>query len=139
MAEIVPQYFNFARDVIDSWARERPESLALWCVQENGLSEQKLTFRQLTEQAHRAASFFHQLGIKRGDRVLLITPRLPEWWIAMLGLIRFGAVPIPGTPLLTRRDIKYRIETSKAVALITDSEGAEKTNGLELRHRISIS
>ncbi len=138
MPEDVPAHFNFARDAVERWALERPESLALWCVNERGGPEQKITFRQLGEKLRRAAGFFHQLGLNRGDRVLLVTPRVPDWWIAMLGLIRLGVVPIPGTPLLTTRDIKYRVETSGAVALITDQEGAGKTDGLALKQRICI-
>src|SRR5438105_15111919 len=103
-------HFNFSHDVVERWARERPDALALWWVSEHDSVEQKLTFRQLADKLRRAASFFQQIGIKRGDRVLIITPRVPDWWIAMLGLIRLGAVPIPGTPLLTARDIKYRLE-----------------------------
>src|SRR2546428_10178442 len=134
-----PTHFNFARDVVERWARERPDALALWCVREHDSTEQKLTFRQLAHNVRRAASFFHQLGVKRGDRVLIITPRVPEWWIAMLGLIRLGAVPIPGTPLLTGRDIKYRLETSEAAALITDQEGAAKAGGLQPANRICLA
>src|SRR5262245_38510915 len=95
-----PTHFNFARDVVERWARDRPDGVALWCVDETG-PEQKFSFRQLGEQLRRAAHFFSQAGIRRGDRVLVITPRIPQWWIALLGLIRLGAVPIPGTPLLT--------------------------------------
>ena len=114
-----PLYFNFARDVVERWARERPDAPALWCVGESGAKEQRYSFRQITEDFRRAASFFNDLGIRRGDRVLLITPRLPQWWVAMLGLVRLGAVPIPGTPLLTAKDIRYRLETAEATALIT--------------------
>src|SRR5437870_3572399 len=138
MGDTIPTHFNFARDVVERWARERPDALALWCVRERDDKEQKLTFRQLAEKLRRAASFFHQLGLKRGDRVLIITPRVQEWWIAMLGLIRLGVVPIPGTPLLTARDVKYRLEASEATALITDEEGAEKAEGVQLAHRICI-
>src|SRR2546421_3977142 len=132
MIQEPPAHFNFSRDVVEAWSSERPDALALWWVREEDRTEQKFTFGQLAEQLRRAASFFHQLGLKRGDRVLIVTPRVPEWWIAMLGLIRLGVIPIPGTPLLTGRDIKYRIEASDAIALITDEEGAEKAEGLEL-------
>src|SRR5256712_818343 len=138
MAKTIPTQFNFARDVVERWAKERPEALALWCVSETEGTEQKLNFRELAEKLRRAASFFNQLGLQQGDRVLIITPRVPQWWIAMLGLIRLGVVPIPGTPLLTGRDIKYRLEASDATALITDEEGAEKAEGLQLTHRICI-
>src|SRR5262245_42773656 len=101
-----PTYFNFSRDVMERWARERPDAVALWCVEETGQNEQKLSFRQIADRARRAAAFFHAVGIQRGDRVLVILPRVPQWWIALLGLTRLGAVPIPGTPLLTAKDIR---------------------------------
>ena len=134
----IPTHFNFARDVVESWAKERPDSPALWCINEVKATEQKFTFGHVAENLRRAASFFDQLGLKRGDRALIIAPRVQQWWIAMLGLIRLGVVPIPGTPLLTARDIKYRLETSGAAAIITDAEGAEKADGLQLAHRICI-
>jgi acetyl-CoA synthetase/medium-chain acyl-CoA synthetase len=126
-----PARFNFTRDVLERWARERPEALALWCVEESGRSEQKFSFQLLVENARRAAAFFHAVGIRRGDRVLVILPRLPQWWIALLGLTRLGAVPIPGTPLLTAKDIRYRVETADVRAILTDSEGATKVDGFD--------
>src|SRR5437868_10535418 len=100
MPENFPTYFNFTRDVVDRCARERPDALALWCVGETDSAEEKRTFRQVAAESRRAASFFEQLGICRGDRVLIILTRVPQWWVAMLGLIRLGAIPIPGTPML---------------------------------------
>jgi acetyl-CoA synthetase/medium-chain acyl-CoA synthetase len=138
MSEEPPAHFNFAQDVMDRWARERPEALALWCVEEGGHGEQKLTFAQLAENSRRAASLFRGLGLAGGDRVLIILPRVPQWWIAMLGLVRLGAVPIPGTPLLTAKDIRYRVETAGASALITDADGAAKAEGIQIPHRILV-
>src|SRR5215831_14500756 len=106
----VPERFNFVRDIVEQRALETPEALALWCIQEQGKTERKITFGQLAMEARRAASFFEQLGVRRGDPVLVVLPRVPQWWIAMLGLIRLGAIPIPGTPQLTTRDIRYRLE-----------------------------
>jgi acetyl-CoA synthetase/medium-chain acyl-CoA synthetase len=133
-----PSHYNFSRDVMDHWAQQRPEATALWWVNETGAPEQKFTFAQLRESSRRAASFFHQLGIQRGDRVLIILPRLPQWWIALLGLIRLGAVPIPGTPLLTTKDIRYRIETAGVTALLTDGEGASKAEELPIEYRLLV-
>ena len=138
MIQEPPAYFNFARDVVERWAHERPDALALWWADENGATEQKYSFRQLTNGFRRAASFFNQLGLHRGDRALVITPRLPQWWVAMLGLIRLGVVPIPGTPLLTAKDIRYRIDTAEARAVITDPDGAAKMEGLSAELRILI-
>jgi len=133
-----PSHFNFARDVVECWARERPEALALWCVSEDGEREQRLAFAELAKQLRSATSFFDQIGIQRGDRVLLILPRVPQWWIAMLGLISLGAIPIPGTPMLTTKDIRYRIASAEATALITDADGAAKASGLEIARKIIV-
>src|ERR1051325_8652712 len=120
MNDSLPARFNFTREVVERWAGERPDALALWWIGEHNSTEQKLNFRQLAQAARRAASFFNQLGIRRGDRVLVILPRIPQWWIAMLGLTRLGAVPIPGTPLLTAHDIRYRVSTAEVKAILTD-------------------
>jgi len=125
-----PSHFNFVSDVMERWARERPGATALRCVDEAADCEQNFSFRQLAESFRRAAAFFHP-SIQRGDRVLLILPRVPQWWIAMLGLTKLGAVPIPGTPLLTAKDIRYRVEAAEVKAIITDHEGAAKVEGFD--------
>ena len=119
--------FNFATDVMERWAKLRPDDLALWCVGESG-AEQRFTFAELAGQFRRAASFFDKLGIRQGDRVLVILPRVPQWWIAMLGLMKLGAVPIPGTVLLTAKDIRYRIQAAEVAAVITNGELAERVD-----------
>src|SRR5260221_12613173 len=122
--------FNFASDIMERWAKVRPHGLGVWCVDERGGREQRFTFAQIAEQLRRAAHYFHTLGIQRGDRVLVILPRVPQWWIAMLGLTKLGAVPIPGTMLLTARDIRYRVAAAEVAALITDGDCAGKAGGL---------
>lgn len=122
----VPTHFNFTTDVIDRWARERPDALGLWWVNDSGDCERKYTFRELSTLSRQAAGFFQTSGIRRGDHVLVVLPRVHQWWIAMLGLVRLGAVPVPGTPLLTARDLHFRIEAARIGAVITDAEGAEK-------------
>src|SRR5436189_994569 len=126
-----PTRFNFAGEVMERWARERPDALALWCVDDAACVDHKLSFRQLAGSFRRAAGLFHTLGVRRGDRVLVTLPRVPQWWIAMLGLTKLGAVPIPGTPLLTAKDIRYRVETAGVSAIITDAEGAAKLEDFE--------
>ena len=111
---------------MERWARERPGAFALWCVDESGRFDHKLSFGELARQFNRAANFFQASGIQRGDRVLLMLPRIPEWWISMLALIRLGAIPIPCTTLLTTKDISFRAQTAEAHAIITDAEGAAK-------------
>ena len=124
-------YFNFASDVIERRGQEHSDRLALWWVEEAGRAELKITFGELADRLRRAASFFAASGIGRGDRVLVILPRVPQWWVAILGLVRLGAVPIPGTTLLTERDIRFRVEAAGVRAIITDAEGAAKTAGFE--------
>jgi acetyl-CoA synthetase/medium-chain acyl-CoA synthetase len=121
-----PFHYNFACDVMERWAEMRPEAPALWWVDEANRKENKYSFSQIAGAFLRAACFFENCGIQRGDRVLVVLPRVPQWWIAMLGLVRMGAVPVPGTPLLTARDLHYRIDAAKIGAVITDSNGAEK-------------
>src|SRR5262245_2564932 len=134
----IPTHFNFASDVLDHWARERPDGLALWCVNDRDSIEHKFTFVEMAHTSRRAAGFLNQAGITRGDRVLLITHRIPQWWMVMLGLIRLGAVPIPGTPLLTTKDIAYRITTAEVTALVVDPDAADKAGNLDVPIRIII-
>jgi acetyl-CoA synthetase/medium-chain acyl-CoA synthetase len=117
--------FNFTRDVVERWAQKRPGDLALWCVDETG-GDYRSTFAELVDRSRRAAHRFHQAGVRRGDRVLVMLPRVPMWWIGMLGLIRLGAVPIPATTLLTAKDIAYRITAADITAILTDADGAGK-------------
>ena len=124
-----PAFYNFTHDVMERWAAERPDAIALWWVDEAEDKELKFTFRQITEECLKAANFFQQCGIRRGDRVLLVLPRVPQWWISMLAMVRLGAVPVPGTPLLTKRDLLYRIDVGKISAVITDAADAEKLDG----------
>jgi len=124
---------------MERWEHERPDELALWWVNESDGNEQKISFDQLADNFRRAATFFNTVGIRRGDRVLIILPRVPQWWIAMLGLVRLGAVPIPGTPLLTPKDIRYRVETAGVRAVITDADGAAKMEGINADLRILVS
>jgi len=130
-ATAAPLYFNFASDVIDRWARERPDAPALWCVDAATGEGRKFSFRQLAELSCRAANCLRANGVGRGDRVLLMLPRVPQWWIAMLGLIRLGAVPVPATLLLTARDVAYRLGSARIRAAITSLDGVGKVGGFE--------
>jgi acyl-coenzyme A synthetase/AMP-(fatty) acid ligase len=136
-----PPDFNFALDTIGKWA-EDPGKLAMLWVGPDG-REERYTFVHFDEQSSRAAHAFEKLGIAKGDRVLLMLPRVPEWWEAALGLMKLGAVAIPCTTLLTPKDIQYRSELAAPVALITDKAGAEKlvqvrTQCPTIRHAIVV-
>jgi len=120
----VPEYFNFAIDVIGKWAADPHKPAMLW-IGEHG-EEKGLTFAHFAERSSRAANAFATLGIKKGDCILVMLPRIPEWWEGVLGLMKIGAIPIPCTTLLTPHDIQFRAEVSEATGFITDSEGAAK-------------
>jgi acetyl-CoA synthetase/medium-chain acyl-CoA synthetase len=127
----VPGHFNFTADVIDRWAKIQPDVPGLWCVNAATGAEQKFTFQQLSRLSAQAANVFRLAGVRRGDRVLIMLPRVPQWWIAMLGLVRLGAVPVPGTLLLTPRDVAYRIEAARVTAVIASPEGIAKLDGFD--------
>lgn len=126
-----PEFYNFASDVMDGWARTHPQNIGLWCVDGRTGSEQKFTFARLAQLSRQAANFFQKNGVRRGDRVLVMLPRIPQWWIAMLGLIRFGAVPIPATQQLSARDVTYRLQTAQIRAVLTNSDATVKVDGFD--------
>ena len=104
---IIPENFNFAYDVMDAWAAEAPEKLAILWTNDQG-EELRTTFGQLKEQTDQAASYLQSLGIGKNDPVMLILKRRYEWWVVMLALHKLGAVVIPATHMLTKHDIVYR-------------------------------
>ena len=114
---IIPEHFNFAYDVMDAWAEEAPDKLALLWTNDQG-EEIRATFAQLKEQSDQAASYLQSLGIGKGDPVMLILKRRYEWWIVMLALHKLGAVVIPATHMLTKKDIIYRNTRASVKAII---------------------
>ena len=120
----VPAQFNFARDVVGHWAKERNRLAMVW-VGPNG-EERKITFRDFDRRSTRAAHAFDQLGVKKGDRALVVASRRPEWWETILGLEKIGGVAAPGTTLLTPRDMRYRIELAQASIAVVDEDNARK-------------
>ncbi len=119
---IIPENFNFAYDVMDAWATEKPDGLALLWTNDQG-EEIRATFSQLKEQSDQAASYLQSLGIGKNDPVMLILKRRYEWWIVMLALCKLGAIVIPATHMLTKKDIVYRNTRAsvKAIICVDDS------------------
>ncbi|NWV40434.1 ACSM3 synthetase, partial [Grantiella picta] len=120
----VPEYFNFASDVLDEWARlekdgRKPSNPAFWWVNDEG-EEVKWSFEELASLSRKAANVLSQAcGLQRGDRVIAVLPRVPDWWLLNVACMRAGIVFIPGTSQLTAKDISYRLEASKAKCFIT--------------------
>ena len=114
---IIPEGFNFAYDVMDAWAAEAPEKLAILWTNDQG-DEIRTTYGELKEQTDQAASYLMSLGIGKNDPVMLILKRRYEWWVVMLALHKIGAIVIPATHMLTKKDIVYRNTRASVKAII---------------------
>ena len=116
--------FNWALDHFDPMARGNNRA-ALWIVNEGG-GEQKLSFAEIAERSNRVANYLRALGVRRGDRVLLMLGNVVPLWESMLAAIKLGAVVIPATTLLTRDDLIDRFERGGARHVITSAENTGK-------------
>jgi len=128
----LPKYYNFGFDVVDQWAEDRTK-LALISIDRSGKRDRYHTFYDLKVQSNQFANFLRNIGIQKGDRVLVILQSIPEWYIALIGMFKLGIVPMPGTVLLTSKDIEYRINRSKACMVITDLDHVDRVE--EVGHR----
>lgn len=117
----VPENFNFGYDVVDAWAAEAPDKPALLWTNDKGVHRQ-YTFAEMKEYSDRTASFFRQLGIGKGDMVMLILKRRIEFWFSILALHKLGAVVIPATHLLTKKDIVYRCNAADIKMIVCAGE-----------------
>jgi len=119
----IPENFNFAYDVVDVLAEQSPDKTALiWCDDNGG--EKIISFSEMKQYSERAAACFRDLGINRGDAVMLILKGRYEFWFCLLGLHRIGAIAIPATHMLTDGDIEYRVKSAdiKMVVSIDNEE-----------------
>ncbi len=137
-----PEFYNFGFDVVDRWAEDRTK-LALISVDPSGEKAEQHSFWDLKVQSNRFANALRSLGVNKGDRVFIMLPRIPEWYAAMVGMMKLGVVPMPATTLCTPRDIEYRVNQAEAVAVITDSENAAKVEEAagaceSLRHLLMV-
>lgn len=118
---IVPKDFNFAYDVVDGWAVKNPHKRALLWTNDNGECH-TYTFAELKEITDRTAGYFSSLGIGKGDMVMAILKRRAEFWFTIIALHKIGAVIIPATHLLTKKDIIYRNNAADIKAIICDGD-----------------
>ena len=103
----VPDNFNFGYDVVDAWASEEPTRKALCWTNDQGVAKD-FTFAEIKKYSDQTASYFQSLGIGKGDMVMLVLKRRFEFWFAIIALHKLGAVAIPATHLLTKKDFVYR-------------------------------
>lgn len=117
----VPKNFNFAFDVVDAYAETEKDKRALvWCNDEG--EEAIFSFSDLKSMSNRAANYFKSLGILKGDPVMLILKRRYEFWLCILALHKIGAVCIPATHLLTKKDIAYRNNAADIKMIVSVNE-----------------
>jgi len=114
--------FNFAFDVVDQIAERTPEKLAMIHVDVDGV-ERKFTFRDMMRNSARCANYFKSLGVKRGDRVMLVLKRRYEFWFAMLALHKIGAIAIPATYQLQEHDFAYRFDSAGVSMIVCVADG----------------
>ena len=117
----VPENFNFGYDVVDAWAAELPGKNAILWTNDQGL-EHQYTYAELKEKTDATASYFQSLGIGHGDMVMLILKRRIEFWFSIIALHKLGAVAIPATHLLTKKDIVYRCEAADIKMIVCAGE-----------------
>lgn len=119
----VPAHFNFAYDVVDAYAASEPTRRAMvWC---NDDGEEKIvTFADLKAGSDRAAQTFRKHGVRKGDAVLLILKCRREFWSALLGLHKLGAIGVPATHMLTEHDLAYRFERAGIRLVLTVPDAA---------------
>ena len=114
--------FNFAFDVVDELGNTKPEKLAMLHLSEDG-TERRFTFLDMKKESARAANYFKSLGIKRGDRVMLVLKRHYQFWFSILGLHKLGAVAIPATNQLLEKDFTYRFTAGNVKAILCTADG----------------
>ena len=114
--------FNFAFDLVDALAEKDPEKLAMLHISRDK-TERRFTFKDLKKASNQCANYFKSLGIKKGDRVMLVLKRHYQFWFAMLGLNKLGAIAIPATNQLQEHDFDYRFKAAGVKAIICTADG----------------
>lgn len=114
--------FNFAFDTVDALAKKNPDKLAMLHI-DRELNERRFTFSDMKKHSARAANYFKSLGIKKGDRVMLVLKRHYQFWFAILGLHKLGAIAIPATNQLQEHDFVYRFKAAGVSAIVCTADG----------------
>ena len=131
--------YNFAFDTVDAIARREPHKLAMLHIA-NDMTERRFSFKDIKDASSQSANYFKSLGIKRGDKVMLVLKRHYQFWFAILGLHKLGAVAIPATNQLVAHDFTYRFKSAEVNAILCTADGdtarqveiAQEEVGMEL-------
>ena len=140
-----PESFNFAYDVVDSLAKSKPNKKAMvWLSKDK--EEKIFTFEDMSKYSNKAANYFASLGIGKGDKVMLILKRHYQFWFCMMALHKLGAVAVPATNQLMKKDLVYRFNKAhvKAVVCTPDDYVAMEVDKSvescpELKHRLIVN
>ena len=116
------EQYNFAFDTVDAIARREPDKLAMVHIA-NDMTERRFSFKDIKDASSQSANYFKSLGIKRGDRVMLVLKRHYQFWFAILGLHKLGAIAIPATNQLVEHDFTYRFKAADVSAVVCTADG----------------
>ena len=114
--------FNFGFDVVDAIADKYPDKLAMIHV-DNNMTERRFTYKDIKRGSAQCANYFKSLGIKKGDRVMLVLKRHYQFWFAITALHKLGAIAIPATNLLQEHDFTYRFDAAGVSAIVCTADG----------------
>ena len=114
--------FNFAFDILDEIAKKEPDKRAMVYVDKDK-NEKFFTFSDMKKESARLANYFKSLGIKKGDRVMLVLKRHYQFWFAIMGLCKLGAIAIPATNQLLSHDFEYRFNAAGIKAIVATADG----------------
>ncbi|MFY0611786.1 MAG: AMP-binding protein [Hyphomicrobiaceae bacterium] len=131
-----PETFNFATDVVEAWAAQRDGTALI--TEGAGGDVRTFRFSDIALAARRFAEVLDNAGVAKGDRIVIMMPRIAEWQIAMVGAMRIGAVVIPCIEMLTARDVAYRIEHSGATAVFCRASQRSKFDAVRVPVRIAL-
>lgn len=123
--------FNFAFDLVDELSKREPEKLAMLHISRDH-EERRFTFTDMRKMSSQCANYFASLGIKKGDRVMLVLKRHYQFWIAMLGLNKLGAIAIPAVAQLQEHDLEYRFNSAGVSAIVCTADG-------DVAHQVDIA
>ncbi len=119
----VPEFYNFGFDVIEKRAAEN-DKVAFYYVTRDGETIESHTFSDLDRSSNRVGNMLRGLGVVKGDRAIVVLPRIPAFYEVVIGTIKMGVISMPGTMLLTAKDLEYRINRAKAKLVIVTEEHA---------------
>ncbi|MCP4330305.1 MAG: acyl--CoA ligase [Alphaproteobacteria bacterium] len=132
----LPATFNFGADVVDARAARNDKTALIWCDATG--DRRRFTFSEIASLSNRFAALLADQGIEKGDRVVIMLPRIPMWHIALVGCLKLGAVPIPCVEMLTAKDLAYRIDHSGARGVITTAANTAKFEGMSVSVQMAV-